>query len=51
VAEFLQGWRTHRFGMLRGAYAALHDLVLGAWYAQPDAWAAIGYPGPIKELS
>jgi len=51
VAAFLQGWRTHRFGMLRGAYAALHDLVLGAWYAQPDAWAAIGYPGPIKELS
>jgi hypothetical protein len=51
VAAFLQGWRMHRFGMLRGAYAALHDLVLGAWYAQPDAWAAIGYPGPIKELS
>lgn len=51
VAGFLQDWRMHRFGMLRGAYAALHDLVLGAWYAQPDAWAAIGYPGPIKELS
>jgi hypothetical protein len=51
VAAFLQSWRTHRLGMLRGAYAALHDLVLGAWYAQPDAWAAIGYPGPIKELS
>ncbi|GAB2877235.1 hypothetical protein GCM10027277_53140 [Pseudoduganella ginsengisoli] len=51
VSAFLQGWRTHRLGLLRGAYAALHDLVLGAWYAQPDAWAAIGYPGPIKELS
>lgn len=51
VTAFLQSWRTHRFGMLRGAYAALHDLVLGVWYAQPDSWAAIGYPGPIKELS
>ncbi|MRV72212.1 hypothetical protein GJ700_10845 [Duganella sp. FT92W] len=51
VAAFLESWRMHRFGMLRGAYAALHDLVLGAWYAQPDTWAAIGYPGPIKELS
>ncbi len=51
VAAFLQEWRLHRFALLRGAYAALHDLVLGAWYAQPDAWAAIGYPGPIKELS
>jgi hypothetical protein len=51
VAAFLQSWRTHRLGLLRSAYAALHDLVLGVWYAQPDSWAAIGYPGPIKELS
>ena len=26
--------------------AAVHDLVLGAWYAQPESWEAIGYPGP-----
>ena len=51
VAAFLQDWRTHRFALLRTAYAALHDLVLGAWYAQPASWAAIGYPGPLKELS
>jgi hypothetical protein len=29
----------------------MHDLVLGAWYANPSNWAAIGYPGPLKELS
>lgn len=51
VAAFLQEWRTHRVALLRTAYSALHDLVLGAWYAQPASWAAIGYPGPLKELS
>lgn len=51
VAAFLQDWRLHRFALLRGAYGALHDLALGAWYAQPASWSAIGYPGPLKELS
>jgi hypothetical protein len=50
VAEFLQGWRTHRLALLQVAYMAMHDLVLGAWYADPSTWEAIGYPGPIKEL-
>jgi len=43
---FLQDWRTSQFGALRAGYAALHDLVLGAWYAAPASWDAIGYPGP-----
>lgn len=51
VAAFLQDWRLHRLGLLRSAYHALHDLVLGAWYAQPASWAATGYPGPMKELA
>jgi hypothetical protein len=51
VSAFLQDWRLHRFALLRTAYGALHDLSLGAWYAQPASWAAIGYPGPMKELS
>jgi hypothetical protein len=51
VGAFLQAWRLHRFAMLQVAYHALHDLVLGAWYADPSAWAAIDYPGPMKELS
>lgn len=45
VAVFLDNWRHSRFGLLQGAYAALHDLVLGAWYARPEHWPAIGYPG------
>ncbi|MYN10822.1 hypothetical protein [Pseudoduganella aquatica] len=51
AAAFLQDWRLHRLEMLQTAYHALHDLVLGAWYADPASWAGAGYPGPIKELS
>ena len=51
VAAFLQDWRVHRFAMLQSAYAALHDLIIGAWYADPSSWEAIGYPGPLKELA
>lgn len=51
VGAFLQDWRLHRLGLLRSAYHALHDLVLGAWYAQPASWLAVGYPGPMKELA
>ena len=51
VSAFLHDWRLHRLGLLRSAYHALHDLVLGAWYAQPASWAATGYPGPMKALS
>lgn len=48
VGEFLESWRTSRLGLLQGVYAALHDLTFGAWYAHPDTWEAIGYPGPPK---
>ncbi|RSZ57432.1 hypothetical protein HF313_11900 [Massilia atriviolacea] len=51
VGAFLHDWRFHRLGMLQSAYHALHDLIIGSWYADPSSWAAIGYPGPIKELA
>ncbi|MGW8391540.1 hypothetical protein [Pseudoduganella sp. HUAS MS19] len=51
LAAFLQSWRTHRTEMLQTAYHGLHDLVIGGWYAEPSTWAAIGYAGPMKELS
>jgi hypothetical protein len=46
VAAFLRRWRDSRFALLRSAYEALHQIVLGAWYGNPNAWGAIGYPGP-----
>lgn len=51
VSGFLQDWRVHRLGLLRSAYQALHDLVLGGWYADPSSWAAIGYPGPVVKFA
>jgi len=46
VAAFLERWRLSRIALLQSGYFALHDLVLGAWYASPSAWGLMGYPGP-----
>jgi hypothetical protein len=46
VAAFLERWRTSGWTLLRSAYDALHELVMAAWYGDPRAWPAIGYPGP-----
>lgn len=51
VTEFLQAWRSSRLNLLQSAYGALHDLTFGAWYARPDTWDAIGYPGPPRGIS
>jgi hypothetical protein len=51
VSAFLQEWRFHSLSMLQTAYHALHDLIIGSWYADPSSWEAIGYPGPLKELA
>ncbi|MCM8595542.1 hypothetical protein [Accumulibacter sp.] len=48
VSEFLKSWRSSRLSLLQSAYAALHDLIYAAWYARPDTWDAIGYPGPPR---
>ncbi len=46
VATMLSRWRDSSFVLLRSAHAALHQLIFAAWYGDPAAWAAIGYPGP-----
>lgn len=46
VDAMLERWRTSRIALLRSAYDGLHQLVLAAWYGDPRAWDAIGYPGP-----
>jgi len=48
ISTFLQRWRTHSFDLFQAGYQALHDLVLGPYYAEPSTWEAIGYPGPIS---
>ena len=46
VRAFLDEWRRSRIDLLKSGYLALHDLILGAWYADGSTWAEIGYPGP-----
>jgi hypothetical protein len=46
IAAFLARWRESRFDLLRAGYQALTQLIHAAWYDNPRAWPAIGYPGP-----
>lgn len=46
IERFLNSWRYSGIVQLRGAYDALHQLVMAAWYANTNAWTAIGYAGP-----
>jgi hypothetical protein len=46
ITAFLERWRHSRLALLQAGYHALHDLILAAWYAEPESWADIGYPGP-----
>lgn len=48
VAQFLYELRDSTIAMKQQAYFALHDLVLGSFYADPQTWKSTGYPGPPK---
>ena len=43
---FLVRLQKSRWAVKRTAYDALHQLTFAAWYADPQAWTAVGYPGP-----
>lgn len=51
VEQFLHSWRFHRLGLLKSGYQALHNIGLGAWYSDAEAWQAIGYPGPPFDVA
>jgi hypothetical protein len=46
VGAFLESWRTSWLALLQSGYHALHELVMAAWYARPESWTALRYPGP-----
>lgn len=48
IGRFLESWRHSSLDLLKSGYMALHDLTFGAWYADPETWVAIGYPGPPR---
>jgi len=49
VQQSLQAMRTSRLTTRQQVYHALRDITNGAYFSDPTAWAAIGYPGP-REL-
>lgn len=46
----LEAMRTSRMGLRRTMFKALGGLVGATYYAQPEVWGAVGYPGPPDEL-
>jgi hypothetical protein len=49
IESFLRSARQSRFDLLRRMYAFLQSMAELAWFGQPAAWPAIGYPGPPFE--
>ena len=42
----LLAWSTSAWPLQRTAYRAVHGLIIGAYWANPELHEAIGYPGP-----
>lgn len=42
----LEGWRTSRLDLLRSGYQAVKRLAHASYYASPETYALVGYPGP-----
>lgn len=47
IQHSLQTMRLSSLGLRQQAYHALRDLTNAAWFADPSAWPALGYDGPI----
>lgn len=48
VQEALQGLRLSTLATRQQIFHALRDLSNAAYFAAPQSWAALGYPGPLK---
>lgn len=47
----LEGMRTSRLSIRQQAYHALRDLTHAAYFASPETWPQLGYPGPVRVAS
>jgi hypothetical protein len=46
ITSRLEAMRLSSMAVRQQVYHALRDLTNAAWYADPVAWGALGYPGP-----
>ncbi len=47
--RYLRAWERSSIPLWRFGFAAMRNLVLVAYYSQPENWPGIGYPGPTLE--
>jgi hypothetical protein len=48
IQQALHGMRLSALALRQQAYAALHDIATGAYFADAATWPMLGYPGPLK---
>ena len=48
LQDALQDMRLSKLALRQQAYAALHDIATGAYFADATTWPLLGYPGPVK---
>ena len=46
---YLRVWEQSQVQTFRFGFSSLRNLVLLAFYTQPESWPMIGYPGPVLE--
>lgn len=47
IQSALHSMRFSSLALRRQSYHALHDIVNGAYFADPATWVLLGYPGPV----
>jgi hypothetical protein len=47
IGDALQGMRVSGLALRQQSYHALRDLTNAAYYADPQIWSLMGYPGPL----
>lgn len=48
IRAALQAMRLSSLSLRQQAYHALRDLTNGTYFSEPQAWTAMGYPGPVE---
>ena len=45
---YLSKWENHSIPVLRSGFIALKKLAISVYYASPETWESIHYPGPME---
>lgn len=48
IQAALQNMRLSSLALRQQAYAAIHEITVGAYFSESDTWVLLGYPGPLK---